>query len=77
MMWGSGSEWMLGFILRAEIFSQEVLKFALHRKYSNFFFFLKSCMLSKPRASRRDNQTCLECTNHRPGIKLSHRQHVQ
>lgn len=30
---------MLGFVLRAEILSQEVLKFALHRRCSNFLLF--------------------------------------
>lgn len=37
---------MLGFVLRAEIFSQEVLKFALHRKCSNFLLFLNLVCLA-------------------------------
>lgn len=55
------------------MFAQGVLKVALHcynevldilkQKRSPFFFFsFSSSMLGETVVSRRDNQTCLECT---------------
>lgn len=43
---------MLGFVLRAEILSQEVLKFALHRRCSNFLLFFLNlvCLANLVRA---------------------------
>lgn len=86
-LWDAKWKWMkVGFLSKSWMFAQGVLKVALHhydevldilKQKCSFFFFPPSSMLVETVVSRRDNQTCLECTTHWPGTKLSCRQCVQ